>query len=726
MPKNRTPPITSIKTPRESTNDISHLAGLPLEVWSNIASYLGGTSSLPRVNSLFQRHFTSSPLQHNAITMLRNFFPEDYETRVTEINKMFTIEKREAEEKPAALLTLEQQQLGLMWQKMQKNDCQHLINNYAAIRKKALELPVDQHPSRLTFQERHYLNLSSKFSDHLFEIDKFFLTIKEGGSPPNLRLSEWAYLSRQRDKYNLSPLDWIKKLDHQYLLDNIYKRVCRIFLEVILSHADINTPMDEENNTFTHWVIICQQPVEDLIKRWKKAALTDILNKPNRESETALHFAACNRDLGWLKYLITNKEAHHLSLEVRDKEGNTPLLKAAAVGNLDAVKLLLDSGALFEAKNNRAQDLLYFLTYQLPMGHHKKNFLTALHIAAEHLPSLSSELLRVTNLNPQTKDRLTPLHYASSRGDLRLVKLLVERGDDPRLCDSRGWNCSHYAISAGSQAVLEFLKNVKGVDLQLINKTTNDLFNGLHIAAQYGKTKLFHYLQKVGLDIEAKDKFDSTPLHIAIQHHHINTTMKLLALDAKLDSSHLFLAARVGFLGLEKLLMELKKANVNLAKEEDSINLLTDNVGNTLLHAAIQMEKINSICTLLRLGARFDLNNAKGKTAADIANKSSDEIKSLFQLMRYHTKDSNRSRLFSTKIPTECKDAARALENVIIRGESPSTLEIHRKAGAFEKEPKLKKLYKLLQPLIISDVAVLTNKQVDLSNVASSSNSPNP
>src|ERR671927_265729 len=54
-----------------------------------------------------------------------------------------------------------------------------------------------------------------------------------------------------------------------------------------------------------------------------------------------------NGDIGYVKAHLTKSE-----IEVRDRRGATPLMHAAAFGDLETMKLLLDAGADVNARND--------------------------------------------------------------------------------------------------------------------------------------------------------------------------------------------------------------------------------------------------------------------------------------------------------------------------------------------------------------------------------------
>ena len=112
-------------------------------------------------------------------------------------------------------------------------------------------------------------------------------------------------------------------------------------------------------------------------------------------------------NLARLRTLITSPA----DANARDEQGDAPLLYAAAVGSLEAMKLLLDKGADVNAQNA-------FGT-------------TALMIAAGDIAKVRLLVERGANVNLASKQGRTPLFIAAmSDGSADIVRMLVAKGAD--------------------------------------------------------------------------------------------------------------------------------------------------------------------------------------------------------------------------------------------------------------------------------------------------------
>ena len=118
------------------------------------------------------------------------------------------------------------------------------------------------------------------------------------------------------------------------------------------------------------------------------------------------------------------------SVDVQDEDGRTALSRAVEVGNEPVVQLLLQkSGTCVNLKD--------------------KNGVTPLHLAAAFkLLQLVEMLIQASaELNARNVWNATPLHYAAYAGAPEIVSRLLEAGADPKLTDTDGRLPVHYAWS---------------------------------------------------------------------------------------------------------------------------------------------------------------------------------------------------------------------------------------------------------------------------------------
>ncbi|MES0490291.1 MAG: ankyrin repeat domain-containing protein [Leptospirales bacterium] len=160
-------------------------------------------------------------------------------------------------------------------------------------------------------------------------------------------------------------------------------------------------------------------------------------------------------------------------------EGETPLLKAAANGDVETVKLLLEHGADINAIDDRAESALLSASY---LGHYE-----LVKFLIENGANIE---------NPGNKG-YTPLYVAAYKGYYNIVDLLLQKGANIHVKAKSGYNI--VMASWRYPDLMEYFI-VKGVD---VNAQTNIGVTALMLSRDEQTTKM---LIKHGADILAKTK----------------------------------------------------------------------------------------------------------------------------------------------------------------------------------------------------------------------------
>jgi hypothetical protein len=158
-------------------------------------------------------------------------------------------------------------------------------------------------------------------------------------------------------------------------------------------------------------------------------------SKKNTVKTTQLIEAARIGNLPAIKRML-NEGA---DVSVEDSDGNTALTWAAHRGDLKIVELLLDKGANVNGKN--------------------KEGATPLTKAVSSLDVTQALLDKGANVNDQSKLGYTALMWATMAGNIKVVKLLIDRGANVSTKNKKGETALMFASELGRSDLVKLLKN---------------------------------------------------------------------------------------------------------------------------------------------------------------------------------------------------------------------------------------------------------------------------
>ncbi len=146
--------------------------------------------------------------------------------------------------------------------------------------------------------------------------------------------------------------------------------------------------------------------------------------------------------------------------------------------------------------------------------------------------------------------------------------------------------------------------------------------NYLHKACRNNYYEVADLFLKLGIDINAKNKYGDTPLHIAVQYKCTEVVEKLIVEGADVNALNnnmvapIHLAASIGDETILNMLLE-HSAKINVA----------DDIGAHPIHYAIKSGKKSILMTLLDNGASFsECDNRKNNVLHYACQSGSDEL----------------------------------------------------------------------------------------------------
>ena len=129
-------------------------------------------------------------------------------------------------------------------------------------------------------------------------------------------------------------------------------------------------------------------------------------------------------------------------------------------------------------------------------------------------------------INAKTEgDNLTALHYASFRGNIEIIKLLIANQAEINLLSTHGLNMIHKAAQGNKPSAIIYFNKKYNMELEAVEENQ---MNALHLATISGMENSVIYLLSFGIDPNLKDKYGYTALHYAVKHNQIRIIKKLL------------------------------------------------------------------------------------------------------------------------------------------------------------------------------------------------------
>jgi ankyrin repeat protein len=287
-------------------------------------------------------------------------------------------------------------------------------------------------------------------------------------------------------------------------------------------------------------------------------------------SADQIHELAQKGDLEGLKAMI---EKDPKLVNIRDKDGRTPLHWASRGVHLEVVKFLVDKGADVNAEDsnkvvplhslavrNAAAAIAILVAKGAEVDAKDYGGNTALHYAAlsDSVDAVAVLIEKGADIENRENYGRTPLILcARERGGPRTIKVLLEAGGDVNARDKFQDTALNLASWRGKKEVVDILLDggakisSKGRDVRYLfseaashglsrlfdavakagGDPTFKLSNGgtlLHAAAAGGSAEILEILIGKGLDINLKDSYGWTPLHYAARDGQVEAVEQLI------------------------------------------------------------------------------------------------------------------------------------------------------------------------------------------------------
>lgn len=306
----------------------------------------------------------------------------------------------------------------------------------------------------------------------------------------------------------------------------------------------------------SHWGTHVQSSRNELVD---KLAFNFLRSKPRRSFSTQIQqFLQGRREMYWEPDEVNSATELHVASkfglqnaarEILDSKkvevdavthiGTTALIRAASLGHVELVRMLLGKGA----------------------DPTKANWYgTSLHCAAEAGQCEAIKELLKTGMDIDMKDDFgrAALHCAAQERHIAAVNVLLAYGSDPFTRDGEGKALIHYAAEGGYEELMWWLLDSEAD----VDARTGTGVTMLHSAASGGHLMIIYMLVKKGATIDVTGPSGFTPLHHAIRWEKEESVQMLLKLganvNAKSDSgiTAFSMATRLGYKGIQQILLD--------------------------------------------------------------------------------------------------------------------------------------------------------------------------
>lgn len=290
-----------------------------------------------------------------------------------------------------------------------------------------------------------------------------------------------------------------KRTDRQL---DYYERIKDLMQKIIKSKEGIPDPMPSDCGGYSTLVLLIingfSKLAVDYLDAITPAQLPKHLGAYNDEEETPLQRAVTAHDTWVVRHLISKLKAqkYEYLMDPKNKEGETPLMKAVEKGYIDIVKLFLEDLG----------------------GPDSENYPASLKVAQDHKERKRVKFIGV-DVNSKNKLGNTPLAIAAAKGYVIISGHLLRAKANLRSVNEEGNTPLAIAAANGQVEMVRFLLSRDAAGIASRNKEGN---TPLALAAKNGHVETVELLLGSGADLESENNNDHTPLELAILNNQKN------------------------------------------------------------------------------------------------------------------------------------------------------------------------------------------------------------
>lgn len=428
----------------------------------------------------------------------------------------------------------------------------------------------------------------------------------------------------------------------------------RYYLDCAISNDDdsvVKGLLDSDRARITNYFPLHKAALAGCLKTAQ--TLFNLLDNPaqiDQDGRTPLHLAAIGGSTKMIRFLLGKdvSDAHPRRtdvpnmIDIKDGNSQTPLIIASRMGNIEATKLLIESGAGLTIWDDAGKTALHYAVLNCPeavedfaagdSAHIRDDDdCTPLHTAARFgsvkttstlVSALRTFHRLVAAINAQDGQEKTPLHYAGENGYTEVVKILLDNEANTELEDKNDKQAAELAAARGHLATVK-------VFISAAKTTIGDRL--VEAASGAGQLLVVQYLLRNKLASPDGDQsLDSRPLSLAASKGHNEVVRTLLRYNAAVNiedatrKTPLHHAAMNGRYDVARTLLD-HRANTNQAANVNA----PDIERNTPLHSAARAGRVSVIELLLEHEANVEACSRTKETALHLAVKSPEAVEAL-------------------------------------------------------------------------------------------------
>ncbi|XP_046343526.2 serine/threonine-protein phosphatase 6 regulatory ankyrin repeat subunit B-like isoform X2 [Haliotis rufescens] len=280
----------------------------------------------------------------------------------------------------------------------------------------------------------------------------------------------------------------------------------------------------------------------------------DSMSVYNVYRDTILHLACEGGNISIVQSLLLR-----IDVNIRGKNGRTPVMAAAVAGNKDVFDLLISKEA------------------DLTLTDDNKN--NILHLACQGGNTFIIEhLIPLFDINSPGEDGLTPLMIGALSGKKEAYDLIARKGGNQSLTASENDNVLHAACLGGNLAIVKEV-----IDSFYINTRGRNGETPLMRAVCGGYIAVYRYLMSCGADRTLVDNDGHTLLHLACHHGQLAMLKHIIA-DFVVNSKD-----NMGLTHVMTGVLHRKAAVVKYLTNRGTDLTLVDNTGDDALTLALKL-----------------------------------------------------------------------------------------------------------------------------------------